>query len=212
MSEKKSDSVGDFHQSETEGEHRDNMEKLKSSVEGEVAKAKEDKGLVLCLTGDGKGKSSSGFGMVLRCLGHGMRPAVVQFIKGDWDTGEKKFFEKHLGKDYVCMGGGFTWESQNREADIERTLLAWESAKKFLEDDKVDLVLLDEINVVVNFAYLEAGEVVKALKSRPSNQHVVITGRGAAQSLIGLSDTVSITESPKHAFEQGIRAQKGIEM
>lgn len=210
--DKDSLSVEDFHRSDSESEHRENMEKLKSSVREEVSKAKEDKGLILCLSGDGKGKSSSGFGMVLRCLGHKMRPAVAQFIKGDWDTGEKKFFESHLGSDYICMGGGFTWESQNREADVERTREAWAQAKSFLQDDKIDLVLLDEINVVMAFDYLPVNDVIEALKAKPENQHVVLTGRGAPEGILNLADTVSFVESPKHAFEQGIRAQKGVEL
>ncbi len=192
-------------------DHKNEMKEVKAKVANDIAKAKTDKGVIIVLTGDGKGKSSSGFGMVLRCLGHGMKAGVVQFIKGQWKTGEMLFCEKHPDVEYFSMGEGFTWDTQDKQGDIERTKECWERAKKMIADPSIHYVLIDELNVVTSFGYLDPTEVVSALRSKPDNKHVVITGRGADKSILELADTVSLVESPKHAFDNGIKAQKGIE-
>ena len=192
-------------------EHKEKMQDLNSEVKKQVAKATQDKGIILLLTGDGKGKSSSGLGMVLRALGHEMRVGVVQFIKGKWQTGEQKFLEKHPNVQYFAMGDGFTWETQDRQADIARAITCWEKAETMLSDEETKLVLLDELNVVLSFGYLQIEKVISALLLKPKNMHVVITGREACEELVRIADTVSEVTSPKHAFDSGVRAQKGIE-
>ncbi len=195
----------------TEKEHKLKMEELEKAQQEKLKAARKDKGLVLVLTGDGKGKSSSAFGMLLRSLGHEMKTGVVQFIKGKWRTGEQLFCEASSDIKYFSMGQGFTWQTQNKEEDIKRVNACWSEALKLLQDENIEFVLLDEINVVLSFDYLKEEEVLNALKARPENQHVVLTGRGASESLINFSDTASVIESPKHAFDNNIRAQKGIE-
>ena len=192
-------------------QHTEKMEQVAESVKKKVADAKEDRGVVIVLTGDGKGKSSSGFGMVLRCLGHGLKVGVVQFIKGKWRTGEQLFCESHEGIEYISMGQGFTWDTKDKEGDIRRAEACWEEVKRFIADETISLVLLDELNVVLEFGYLELDEVLAAIKSKPESKNIVITGRGAPEQLLEVADTVSLIESPKHAFESGIRAQKGVE-
>jgi len=194
-----------------QAEHQAEMSKVKAEVDQKISEAQIDKGLIVLLTGEGKGKSSSGFGMALRCLGHGMKVGVVQFIKGDWDTGEKKFFEEHEAVKYVVMGGGFTWNSQDKEADIERTEACWFEVENLLADESLDFLLLDELNVVLSFGYLDINKVLTSLKAKAKDLHVVITGRGAPKELQEIADTLSVVESPKHAFDSGVRAQKGIE-
>lgn len=191
--------------------HKEKMKRVQEKVKEKVSSASKDKGVVVLLTGDGKGKSSSGFGMVLRALGHGMKTGVVQFIKGKWKTGEQAFFEQHPDVHYFSMGQGFTWDTQDKEGDIERTRACWEKAKALILDESIDLVLVDELNVVLSFGYLPVEEVLETLKKKPERSHVIITGRGAPDELQEAADTVSIVESPKHAFESGVRAQKGIE-
>jgi cob(I)alamin adenosyltransferase len=191
--------------------HKKKMQGVKEEMRTKVKEAREDKGLILVLTGDGKGKSSSGFGMVLRCLGYKMKVGVVQFIKGKWETGEQLFFQSHPEIAYHHMGQGFTWDTQDREGDIARAKEVWKSAEKLLSDPSVQLVVLDELNVVLSFNYLPLETVLAALKKKPEDQHVVITGRDAPQGLIDVADTVSRIDVVKHAFENGIRAQKGIE-
>ncbi|HKJ10638.1 MAG TPA: cob(I)yrinic acid a,c-diamide adenosyltransferase, partial [Gammaproteobacteria bacterium] len=162
--------------------------------------------------GNGKGKSSAGFGMVARALGHGMRVAVVQFIKGSFSTGEEAFFRRFPDVAYRVMGEGFTWETQDRERDERSAQAAWQAAAGFLSDATVQLVLLDELNIVLKYGYLALEEVVESLAERPSHQHVIITGRGASPVLIELADTVTDMRDVKHAFRAGVRAQKGIEL
>ncbi len=191
--------------------HKDQMEDLKASMDEKIAEVKKDKGLILVLTGDGKGKSSSGFGMLLRCLGHGMKVGVVQFIKGQWKTGEQKFCQSHPDVDYFSIGEGFTWDTQDKEGDIGRTAKCWAKAKEMIQNPELSFVLIDELNVVTSFGYLDVDEVVATLKSKPENKHVVVTGRGASPKILELADTISKIDSPKHAFDNGIRAQKGIE-
>jgi cob(I)alamin adenosyltransferase len=192
-------------------EHREKMKEVKEAVRSQVKEAREDKGLILVLTGDGKGKSSSAFGMVLRSLGYKMKVGVVQFIKGKWETGEQLFFESHPEIEYHHMGQGFTWDTQDKEGDIARAQQCWKHVEAMLNNPEINLVVVDELNVVLSFEYLPLEQVIAALKNKPKDQHVVITGRDAPQELIDIADTVSRIDVVKHAFENGIRAQKGIE-
>lgn len=192
--------------------HRRRMARKKAVVDAKIAKAGEDRGVVVIATGNGKGKSSSGFGMVARALGHGMRVGIVQFVKGRFATGEEAFFRRFPEVDYHVMGEGYTWETQDRERDIRAARAAWEKAQALLQEPSYQLVLLDELNIVLKYGYLPVQEVIAALKARPPMQHVVITGRGAKPELVAVADTVTEMQAVKHAFEAGVRAQKGIEL
>jgi cob(I)alamin adenosyltransferase len=193
--------------------HANRMKKHKAIVDAGMARATDEKGLILVMTGDGKGKSSSGFGMVARALGHGMKVAVVQFIKGSYSTGEEAFFRRFPDEvSYHVMGNGFTWETQNLEQDKRSAERAWEQVKVFLADERYDMILLDELNIVLRMRYLETEQVLADLADRPVMQHVIITGRGAPQALIDLADTVSEVKEIKHAYKAGIKAQNGIEL
>ncbi len=192
--------------------HAARMQRKKAVVDEKIAQATQDKGLILVLTGNGKGKSSSGFGMVARALGHGMRVGIVQFIKGSYSTGEEAFFRRFPEVEYHVMGAGFTWETQDRERDIQAARAAWEKARALLRNPAIHLVLLDELNIVLKYGYLSPTEVIEALQGRPPMQHVVVTGRGVKLELIEIADTVSEIADVKHAFRAGIRAQKGIEL
>ncbi|MCB1653543.1 MAG: cob(I)yrinic acid a,c-diamide adenosyltransferase, partial [Pseudomonadales bacterium] len=165
-------------------------------------------------TGNGKGKSSSGFGMVMRCIGHGMPCAVVQFIKGNWITGEKVLLRSHFEKEcrFVVSGEGFTWETQDRQRDIAAAEAAWEVSREMLRDPSIGLVVLDELNIALKHGYLDLEQVLSDLQARPPMQHVLVTGRGAKPELIDLADTVTEMGVIKHAFQSGIKAQKGIEL
>ncbi|MWJ29305.1 cob(I)yrinic acid a,c-diamide adenosyltransferase [Halomonas sp. ZH2S] len=178
-----------------------------------IERAQKEQGVLLVLTGPGKGKSSSGFGMVARSLGHGMKIGVVQFIKGKFSTGEEAFFSDHSNVDYHVMGQGYTWDTQNREQDEQAARTAWEVVKKMLTDDSYKLILLDELNIALRHEYLDLDEVLDDLQARPEMQHVVVTGRYAPQQLIDLADTVTEMKVVKHAFkDQGIKAQAGVEL
>ncbi len=193
--------------------HTKRMQKHKAIVDAGMARANDEKGLIVVLTGDGKGKSSSGFGMVARALGHGMKVAVVQFIKGSYSTGEEAFFRRFPNEvSYHVMGDGFTWETQNINKDIESAKKAWEQVKLFLADESINMILLDELNIVLRMHYLETEQVLSDLASRPHMQHVIITGRGAPQLLMDAADTVSEVKEIKHAYKAGIKAQCGIEL
>ncbi len=178
-----------------------------------IASADREQGVLLVLTGPGKGKSSSGFGMLARALGHGMRVGVVQFIKGRRETGEEAFFRRQPEMVYHVMGEGFTWDTQDRERDIAAAESAWEVALGMLRDPSFDLVLLDELNIALRHEYLSLDRVLDDLQARPEMQHVIVTGRHAPEALIELADTVTEMKVVKHAFkEQGIKAQKGVEL
>lgn len=193
--------------------HENRMAKKKAVIDEKIKKADKEKGVIVITTGNGKGKSSSGFGMVARALGHNMKVGIVQFIKGAFSTGEEAFFRRFPDEvEYHVMGDGFTWETQNREQDVKTATLAWEKAKRMLSDDSYDLILLDELNIVLKYQYLPVAEVIKDLQSRPEMQHVVITGRAAKDELIEIADTVTEMKDVKHAFRSGIKAQKGIEL
>lgn len=190
--------------------HKARQQKVKEKVDEKIAAAKEVKGLLLVITGNGKGKSTSGFGMVTRALGHNKKAAVAQFIKGTWDNGERNLLEK-LGVEFQVMATGFTWETQNKETDTAAAQLVWQECKRMLQDESIDVILFDELTYMVSYGYIELDEVVEALKNRPFMQSVIITGRGAHRTLIELADTVSEVKNVKHAFESGIKSLQGID-
>jgi len=197
--------------------HQERMQQRKEIVDAKIARATEDRGVVIVLTGDGKGKSSSGFGTALRCLGHGYKVAIVQFIKGTWECGEKNFLTESIFRgenaklEYFVMGTGFTWETQNAEKDKEAAEKAWAECEHVFTDPEIHLVLLDELTYMLNYKYLDKEKVIAAIQNRPINQNVIITGRGAKKYLEDLADTFSEVKAIKHAFDSGVKAQKGIE-
>lgn len=192
--------------------HKKRMETKKSVIDANIAQADKDKGLLLVLTGSGKGKSSSAFGMVARALGHGMKVGVCQFIKSRTDTGEEAFFSAHENCDWYVLGDGFTWDTQDRTQDIETSEKGWAVAQIMLNDSSYNLVVLDELTYLLSYKYLESKHVLEDIASRPSMQHVVVTGRAATNELIDMADTVSDIADIKHAYRDGIQAQKGIDL
>ena len=196
-----------------EQRHRDKMSKRKAVQDQEVAsKTITEKGLLIVHTGSGKGKSTAAFGMVMRAIGHGMRVGIVQFVKGAWATGERTVLARF--PDLVtmrAMGEGFTWETQDRARDIAAARAAWEAAKAMIADPGYRLVLLDELNIVLRYDYLPVEEVVAALKDKPRDLHVVVTGRNAKPELIDVADLVTEMKLVKHPFRAGVKAQAGIE-
>lgn len=196
---------------ETKNEnHKKRQQKMKEKVDERIAAATEDKGLLLVITGNGKGKSTSGFGMITRSVGHGLNAGVVQFIKGTWECGEMNLLKQHGIKSHV-MNTGFTWETQNKEADTAAAQIAWSEAKKMLADPEINIILLDELTYMVTYGYVDLDDVLEALQNRPEMQHVVITGRACHRKIIELADTVSEVQSIKHAFDNGVRVQKGVD-
>ncbi|TBR37848.1 cob(I)yrinic acid a,c-diamide adenosyltransferase [Marinomonas agarivorans] len=191
--------------------HAERMRKIKQHVDKRIAKAQENKGTFVLLTGNGKGKSSSALGMIARALGHDMKVGVVQFLKGEWNTGEIEFFKQHPNVIWHIMDSGFTWETQNREQDIQSSEQAWQKAESLLKNTELDIVVLDELTYLLHYEYLDEDTVLTALVNRPDTQHLIVTGRGATESLIELADTVSEIKEIKHAFKRGIKAQKGLE-
>ncbi|MEM8594336.1 MAG: cob(I)yrinic acid a,c-diamide adenosyltransferase [Pseudomonadota bacterium] len=171
------------------------------------------RGVVIVVTGNGKGKSTSGFGTVLRAMGHGFNVGVIQFIKGKWKTGESRFFAEYQGDSvyYYAMETGFTWNTQDREGDILHAEKTWEHAEKCLQDDRLKVVMIDELTYMINYGYLDKNVIVSAIKARPKDQTVIITGRDACETLKELSDTFSEVMEVKHAYQEGIRAQKGVD-
>jgi len=193
--------------------YRERAQRKKELVNRRIARATIERGVLVVNTGNGKGKSSSGFGMLARSLGHGLRCGVVQFIKGSFSTGEEAFFRRFEGElDYRVMGEGFTWETQDQARDIAAAQAAWQVAAGMLADPAYDFVLLDELNIALVKEYVTLDQVLAALSSRPPLQHVVITGRAAPDGLIEVADTVTEMRLVKHAFKAGIKAQKGIEL
>lgn len=198
---------------EMDQRHKTRMQRKKEVIDASIARASLDKGLIVVLTGNGKGKSSSAFGMLTRALGHKMKSAVVQFIKGGIPSGEELFFRRFPEEvSFNVCGEGFTWETQDKERDIKKARDAWDKARSFLADPEIEFIVLDELNIVLKLKYLDIDLVIEDLQSRPPMQHVVITGRGAPEKLIAIADTVSEIQELKHAYKAGIRAQKGIEL
>ncbi|WP_333002917.1 cob(I)yrinic acid a,c-diamide adenosyltransferase [Vibrio coralliilyticus] len=190
--------------------HQARQQKVKEQIDAKVAAAQEEKGLLLVITGNGKGKSTSGFGTIARAVGHGFKCSVAQFIKGTWDNGERNLLEK-LGVEFQVMATGFTWETQNKATDTEAAQRVWQECKRMLSDESIDVILFDELTYMISYGYIELDEVVEALNNRPKMQSVVITGRGAHRTLIEMADTVSEVKNVKHAFESGVKALKGVD-
>lgn len=190
--------------------HRQRQQKLKEQVDIRVAAATEQKGIVIVFTGNGKGKSTAAFGTATRAVGHGKTVGVAQFIKGQWDNGEYNTLHP-LGVEFHIMGTGFTWETQNRESDIAAALAVWAESKRMLADAHYDLVVLDELTYMLAYHYLDTEEVIAAIRERPAQQSVIVTGRGCHAQLLELADTVSELRPVKHAFDSGIQAQAGID-
>jgi cob(I)alamin adenosyltransferase len=194
--------------------HAAKMAKKKAARDKIMAGKEGEKGLIIVHTGAGKGKSSSGFGMILRCVAHGMPSAVVQFIKGAWDTGERRLITTHFSDlcQFHAMGEGFTWETQDKARDIAAAQAGWEKAKELIRDPSIRLVLLDEINIALRYDYLDLAEVLEFLRTeKPPLTHVVLTGRNAKDELIEAADLVTEMTLVKHPFRSGIKAQAGVE-
>ncbi|PLL14872.1 cob(I)yrinic acid a,c-diamide adenosyltransferase [Tabrizicola sp. TH137] len=194
--------------------HAAKMAKKKAARDRMMAQKTDGKGLVIVHTGAGKGKSSSGFGMILRCIAHGMPCAVVQFIKGAWDTGERRLIEGNFGDlcEFHAMGEGFTWETQDKARDIAAARAGWEKAKELIRDPDIRFVLLDEINIALRYDYLDIAEVLAFLRDeKPPMTHVCLTGRNAKEELIEMADLVTEMTLVKHPFRSGIKGQPGVE-
>ncbi len=195
---------------EEQAEHQQRMAAYKATVDERVAKAQEERGTLIVLTGNGKGKSTSGFGTIARAVGYGLNTAVVQYVKGTWPCGERDLLQT-LGVPFHLMGTGFTWETQDKDKDIAAARTAWEASKVFLADATLDVLLLDELTYMLTYGYLDVDDVVQALANRPLNQTVIVTGRACHQAVIDIADTVSEVRPVKHAFEAGIKARKGVD-
>ncbi|WP_074013718.1 cob(I)yrinic acid a,c-diamide adenosyltransferase [Candidatus Sodalis sp. SoCistrobi] len=190
--------------------HQQRQQRLKEQVDARISAATERRGILMIFTGNGKGKTTAGFGTLTRAVGHGLRAAVVQFIKGQWPNGERQLLEPH-GVEFQVMATGFTWETQNRELDRSAARDTWRHAQRMLADASLDVVLLDELTYMISFDYLDREEVIAALAARPAGQTVIITGRGCHRALLAMADTVSEMRPVKHAFDAGVMAQQGID-
>jgi cob(I)alamin adenosyltransferase len=192
--------------------HAEKMKKKKAARDKIIATKTIEKGLVMVHTGKGKGKSTAAFGMIFRALGNDMNVGVVQFVKGKWGTGERKVLEAFPEQVTItAMGDGFTWETQDRQRDIEAAKQAWERAKAMIMDENIHMVLLDELNIVLRYDYLDINEVVDFLKTKPEMKHVIITGRNAKEELMEFADLVTEMTMIKHPFRSGVKAQVGVE-
>lgn len=192
--------------------HKRKMQKQKEKVDANIAAADEERGVLILLTGNGKGKSSSGFGMVLRAMGYDHKVGVVQFIKGQQLSGEELYLKEKLPDvDFYQMGTGFTWNTQDRTSDIAAAEETWAVAEKMLQDDSYNLVLLDELTYMIAYKYLDEERILTALKNRPREQSVVVTGRGGGSALQELADTVSEIKEIKHAYKAGVKARQGVD-
>ncbi|ABO22590.1 cob(I)yrinic acid a,c-diamide adenosyltransferase [Shewanella loihica] len=205
--DKQAENQAENHKAER---HKARQQKVKEAVDAKIAKAQTEKGVLLVMTGNGKGKTTAGFGNITRAVGHGKKAAVVQFIKGNWPCGERAVLEK-VGVEFHVMATGFTWETQDREKDTLAALSAWEAAETLLSDDTIDIVLLDELTYMVSYHYLDLDRVLTAIKNRPPMQHVIVTGRACHRAILELADTVSEVQPIKHAFESGVKAQLGFD-
>jgi cob(I)alamin adenosyltransferase len=193
--------------------HKKKMENLKKNIDASISAANRQRGVGILLTGNGKGKSTSAFGMVIRSLGYNHKVGIVQFIKGQQLSGEEIYIrDKCPSVTFHQMSTGFTWETQDRSIDIAAAEKSWSKAEKMLKDDNYDLVVLDELTYMLSFKYLDEDKVIHALKHRPIDQSVVVTGRGGGAALKGWADTVSEIKATKHAYNQGIMARKGVDL
>lgn len=192
--------------------HAARMAKKKAVIDAAIAQADGEKGLLLVLTGNGKGKSSSAFGMLARALGHGMQAGVAQFIKARTDTGEEAFFSRQPGVEWHVLGDGFTWDTQNLAQDIATAQRGWTVAQAMLRNPELGLVVLDELTYLLSYGWLDSAAVLADIANRPAMQHVVVTGRAAPEALLNAADTVSELMDVKHAYRAGVKAQKGIDL
>ncbi len=192
--------------------HAARMVRKKAVIDAAIQQANQEKGLLLVLTGNGKGKSSSAFGMMARALGYGMKVGVAQFIKSRKDTGEEGFFSRQPNVEWHVLGEGFTWNTQDRERDILTAQAGWKIAQQLLRNPEIDLVIFDELTYTMKYGYLDTAQILADIAARPPMQHIIITGRGAPQSLIDAADTVSEIMDIKHAWRAGIKAQPGIDL
>ena len=199
------------HSPDRDTRHNARMARKKDVVDEKIAAAQAERGVLLVNTGNGKGKSSAGFGLVARALGHGMQVGVVQFIKGRSDTGEEAFFRTQPGVRWHVMGEGFTWETQDRARDVASAEAAWALAREMLQNPEVGLVVLDELNIALKYQYLDVERVLADLRARPPMQHVVVTGRGAPPALVEAADTDTDMTPVTHAFAAGVKAMPGME-
>ncbi len=190
--------------------YQQRQQRIKENVDKRIAAATENHGLLLIFTGNGKGKSTAAFGTVARAVGHGQKAAVIQFIKGTWECGERNLLAQH-GVEFQIMATGFTWDTQNKETDTQAAQAVWQHGKRMLADESLSLVVLDELTYMITYDYIDLNEVIEALNQRPIDQTVIITGRGCHRELIELADTVSELRPVKHAFEAGIQARQGID-
>ena len=197
----------------SQAQYKQKMQRRKEVQEQRLAEKNREKGLIIVNTGDGKGKTTAALGMVLRSLGHGYQVAIVQFIKGAWEPAEKEVLGKWAGQlKFHAMGEGFTWETQDRERDMEKAAAAWEKGLEYITNPEYKLVLLDEVNVALKLGYLDVKQIIQGLEQKPADSHVILTGRGAPAELIERADLVTEMTLVKHPFrEQGIKAQPGIE-
>lgn len=191
--------------------HQKRMAARKSVMDKKIAKATEERGVLILLKGPGKGKSSSAFGTMARSMGHGKKCAVIQFIKGRTETGEFKLFNDHPLVDWHVMGHGFTWETQDKSQDIIAAKKAWKKAEMLLQDASYDMLVFDEMSYMFKYGYLDVEPVVRALQKRPAHQNIIITGRTMATPLQDIADTISVIQDERHAFRLGVKAQAGIE-
>ena len=196
----------------SDDQYKARMQRKKQHIDSRIEEANIDKGIIVLLTGNGKGKSSSALGMICRALGYGMKIAVAKFLKGVQDTGEDAFLAKQPNVQTVFMKTGFTWDTQDKEYDTVMAVETWTKAQAYLEDKSIDLVVLDELTYMISYQYLEEQMIINSLNNRPKHQHVVITGRAASESLIEIADTVSEIKDIKHAFRANIKAQKGVDL
>jgi cob(I)alamin adenosyltransferase len=204
--------VTDNSDDQKQKKHQQKMEKLKENIDEHIASADEERGVMILLTGNGKGKSSSAFGMVMRSLGYGYKVGVIQFIKGQQLSGEEIYIKNICPEiDFYQMGTGFTWDTQDRSGDIEAAEKTWEKAAKMLSDNSYHLVVLDELTYMLAYKYLDEQMVLDTLANRPINQTVVVTGRGGGQGLKDLADTVTELKEVKHAYNAGVKARKGVD-
>ena len=193
-------------------QYKQRMQRKKDHIDSRIEEANIDKGIIVLLTGNGKGKSSSSLGMVCRALGYDMKVGIAKFLKGEQDTGEDTFLAKQPNVQTAFMKTGFTWDTQDKEYDTVMALETWSEAAQYLTDESIDLVVLDELTYMISYKYLDEQIILDALNNRPKNQHVVITGRAASEGLIDVADTVSEVKDIKHAFRANIKAQKGIDL
>lgn len=195
-----------------DAKHKAAMEKQKARVDASIDAANVERGVAVLLTGNGKGKTSSAFGMLLRALGYGQKVGLVQFIKGEQLSGEEIYLKEHCPEvDFFQMGTGFTWETQDRSGDIAAARKTWKVASKMLGDPAYDLVILDELTYMIAYDYLPQKDIIEAIENRPASQSVVVTGRGGGSELQEIMDTVSEVKEVKHAYKAGIMARRGVD-